>query len=226
MVYSVDIRNVGRLSRKINCSLSFEIWISLISALLWAIPAYFTTGAFVCVWRRVGLLAYQTHWKPLLLFQHGRDRLIDGDIWKTLRCLINTARIWPCTGHMGGEWCGRVKWGCFGYVPGTHPWLSHECPGYSTGVIRVLGHFDTRLSYGAHPYSTQTRLSYSTQTHYNTLNDSSAQTARTWWGNTAHSADGDFVRNKQTQSGSDNNVYHLHDITTHRTHMIRLSQTL
>lgn len=100
----------------------------------------------------------------------------------------------PSRGHMvGGEMsciCSRKLWrkGNMGlcFVPGTHPWLSHECPGYSTGVIRVLGHFDTRLRYNTHPHSTQ---------HFNT---SSTQTTGTGWENTDHSSDGFFVRNEQT----------------------------
>jgi len=68
-------------------------------------------------------------------------------------------------------------------VPGTHPWLSHECPGYSTDVIRVLGHFDTRLSYSTHPQNTSTLCS--------------VQTNGTRWGSTAHSRDGIlFATNK------------------------------
>lgn len=86
--------------------------------------------------------------------------------------------------------CSRKLWrkGKMGlcFVPGTHPWLSHECPGYSTGVIRVLGHSDTRLRYSTHPHSTK---------HFNT---SSTQTTGTGWENTDHSSDGFFVRNEQT----------------------------
>lgn len=100
------------------------------------------------------------------------------------------------------------------FVPGTHPWLSHECPGYSTGVIRVLGHFDTRLSYSTHPHSTL---------HFNT---SSTQTTGTGWENTDHSSDGFFCSQRTNLSWSDKNVYHLHDITTHSTHIFRISQAL
>ena len=74
-------------------------------------------------------------------------------------------------------------------VPGTHPWLSHECPGYSTGVIRVLGHFDTRLSSGTHPHNTQA---------HNTSTLLQCTQIGTGWRNTEHSNDGFFVRNEQT----------------------------
>lgn len=88
-------------------------------------------------------------------------------------------------GHMRvvhGGW-GVAHVGCVNAI--IIPWLSHECPGYSTGVIRVLGHFDTRLSSSTHPHSTQ---------HFNT---SSTQATGTGWENTEHSSDGFlFARNK------------------------------
>lgn len=155
--------------------------------------------AFVCMVYRQRRWPIKRTRKAHLLFQHGRDihySLIDGDIWKTLPHHINI-KIWSRTclhaGHMvGGEMsciCSRKLWrkGKMGlcFVPGTHPWLSHECPGYSTGVIRVLGHFDTRLSYSTHPHSTQ---------HFNT---SSTQATGTGWENTDHSSDGFlFATNK------------------------------
>jgi hypothetical protein len=50
------------------------------------------------------------------------------------------------------------------------------------------------------------------------------QATVTGWGNTVHSSDGILLATNNL-SGSNKNVYHLHDITTHSTHMIPISQT-
>jgi hypothetical protein len=97
-------------------------------------------------------------------------------------------------------------------VPGTHPWLSHECPGYSTGVIRVLGHFDTRLGSCNHQHNTQAHSTWTLLQWRLMSPDGETQSIRVT----------KFCSQLTNLSSSDKNVYHLHDITTHSTHMFRI----
>lgn len=188
-------------------------------------------GPCVCMYDvRAGLLAYQKHWKPPLLFQHGRDihyRLIDGDIWKTLPRHINTARIWPCTcllaGHMGGGIYGvcaqgndgkRVKWGCVLFRELTRGWAMNAlatAPAKSA-CWATLTH-DSALA----PTRT-TRRHTNTSTLLQCRLPSPVE-------KTLGIRVTEFCSQRTNLSWSDKNVYHLHDITTHGTHMIRISQT-